>query len=81
MNKKLKDPTYGSPYIVCVHCRGNGYVKLSPTHIHSDTKTCSKCGGEGHFKRNKSTITSSNDPAINMLNLIDYLYGQKRQIN
>ena len=81
MTKTLKDLTNDSPYVVCVDCKGNGYTRLDPFDIRSDTKTCVKCGGSGHFKRSKSQITSSNDTAINMLNLIDYLYGQKRRTN
>jgi DnaJ-class molecular chaperone len=81
MTKTLKDLINDSPYIVCVDCKGNGYLRLNPSDIRSATKTCVKCGGAGHFKRNKSNITSSNDTAINMLNLIDYLYGQKRRTN
>lgn len=81
MTKTLKDLANDSPYVVCVDCKGNGYMRLDPLNIHSNTKTCKKCGGAGHFKRTKSQITSSNDTAINMLNLIDYLYGQKRRTN
>jgi hypothetical protein len=81
MTKTLKELINDSPYIVCVDCKGNGYTRFDPLNIRSDTKTCKKCGGAGHFTRTKSSITSSNDPAINMLNLIDYLYGQKRQTN
>ena len=81
MTKTLKDLSNDSPYVVCVDCKGNGYVRLTPFDLRSDTRTCTKCGGSGHFKRNKSSITSSNDTAINMLNLIDYLYGQKRRTN
>lgn len=81
MTKTLKDLSNDSPYVVCVDCKGNGYLRLILANIQSDTRTCTKCGGAGHFKRTKSTITSSNDPAINMLNLIDYLYGQKKQTN
>lgn len=81
MTKTLKDLANDSPYVVCVDCKGNGYTRLNPLNIHSNTKTCKKCGGAGHFKRTKSQITSSNDTAINMLNLIDYLYGQKRRTN
>ena len=81
MTKTLKDLINDSPYIVCVDCKGNGYLRLNSSDIRSATKTCGKCGGAGHFKRNKSNITSSNDTAINMLNLIDYLYGQKRRTN
>ena len=78
MTKTLKELINDSPYVVCVDCKGNGYIRLDSFNIRSDTKTCTKCGGAGHFTRNKSSITSSNDPAINMLNLIDYLSGQNR---
>ena len=42
MTKTLKDLINDSPYVVCVDCKGNGFIRLDQLNIHSDTETCKK---------------------------------------
>jgi len=78
MKESLIKLLNGFPYTICENCKGNGYIRLKKDDLKSVTITCAVCGGDGHKKTDNSQKSSSNDPAIETMKLVDYLNVKKR---